>query len=54
MIKIRPRNISYFKGMEPWRGRLNKKKIELRYVLIKDGDRLYKGLLRIDMVIVNE
>ncbi len=29
MIKIRPRNISYFKGMEPWRGRLNKKKIEL-------------------------
>lgn len=30
------------------------KKIKLRYVLIKDKDRLYKGLLRIDMVIVNE
>ena len=29
MVSIRPRNISYFKGMEPWQGRLNKKKIEL-------------------------
>ena len=29
MIKMRPRNISYFKGMEPWQGRLNNKKIEL-------------------------
>lgn len=30
------------------------KKIKWRYVLIKDKDALHKGLLRIDMVIVNE
>ena len=30
------------------------KKIKWRYVMIKDGDSLYKGVVRIDMVIVNE
>ena len=29
MIHVRSRNISNFKGMEPWQGRLNDKKIEL-------------------------
>ena len=29
MITLKPRNIIHFKGMEPWQGRLNKKKIAL-------------------------